>query len=270
MFFEDHPLGNEINVALNAINKGKEILFKSPKEPSIYYKSGPLSGNEIFTEVDIEINETIIELIEKSYPSDSIIGEERSLMKRKKTERFWLVDPIDGTRSFIESKYGSSIMLSLVSNGIPMFGIIYDINNDNIIVAIKGKGIFTINDHIDLLTKPTNFKRKIAWNPYADSELKDLLLESLKMDGVIEVESSGLRALEIAKGNASFMISLPGSAKIWDTAPGFIILNEIRGHITDINNKTLYYSTKNRLHIDGAIASIEIDHDKISNLLKTF
>ncbi|MEJ2155710.1 MAG: inositol monophosphatase family protein [Desulfobacteraceae bacterium] len=258
-------------MALIAMKKGKEILSKFPTMPSIRYKSDPLSGSEIFTEADIEINEAIIDHIHKSYPSDSIIGEERSLADKIQTDRFWLVDPIDGTRSFIESRYGSSIMLSYIAGGKPIFGAIYDISKDRHVLSLMNAGTFIIRDEkpepIEMHRPP---QKVLACNPYGDAKLKEALIKALNLADVTEVESSGLRAFEIAQGNASLMVSLPGSAKIWDTAPGFVMLNEIGGCYTDINGKILEYSLDKKTHKDGAIASFGIDHEKATALVKNF
>lgn len=75
------------------------------------------------TIADREIEKKLREMIEDAYPEDGILGEEFGT-KESKNGRTWVVDPIDGTKSFVMGRATFGTLIALCENGVPVLGII--------------------------------------------------------------------------------------------------------------------------------------------------
>ena len=92
------------------------------------------------TNCDIEANGEIISFLNREFPGEAAVGEE----SEDKTypagaELIWFVDPIDGTRSFIEGGYDYYVMVGLCVNGIPSLGLIYQPERDVMLSGWTGR-----------------------------------------------------------------------------------------------------------------------------------
>ena len=82
------------------------------------------SDNSDVTNADIAISKFFKIELEKEFPQIPVICEEGSL-RNVKSETFWLIDPIDGTNSFIEGSNEFAINIALIKKEKPVFGLIY-------------------------------------------------------------------------------------------------------------------------------------------------
>ena len=226
---------------------------------------------EEVTDMDIMINKSIASYISQFFPNDIIIGEEYSINfnGNSNNDRIWLIDPIDGTRSYINKIKGYSIIIAFLHNFIPTIGFIWDARSSMTNIAIRGEGIYQyINNSFEKYTPHVTVLKKLLWNPYNPNMLKHIrlkksLIDNLNLTGVIEIESCGLRAIDLASKKGSVFLSIPNSAKIWDTAAGHVFIKEAGGIYTDIHGSELIYSVNKMVHEKGAIASIDINHDDV-------
>ena len=80
------------------------------------------------TEADLVSNEIILNGLKKIKPSLPILSEESSeidFTERSEWERYWLVDPLDGTKEFLKRNGEFTVNIALVENGKPIFGVVY-------------------------------------------------------------------------------------------------------------------------------------------------
>jgi len=107
-----------------------DIVSKAGKITSSYFKQNLIIENKAessfnpVTIADKLVEKKIREMIETLYPNDSIVGEEYG-EKSGSTDFTWIIDPIDGTKAFISGIPTWGILLSLVRNGKPIMGVIY-------------------------------------------------------------------------------------------------------------------------------------------------
>ncbi len=95
------------------------------------------------TNVDFWCNEFLKEEIRKLYPNDLYIGEEDNIQTfNTGFPTIWFVDPIDGTRSFIDGTAPYYILIGLVIDGEPVLGMIYEPEKRRLIYGYKGAGVF--------------------------------------------------------------------------------------------------------------------------------
>ena len=106
-----------------AIEAGKEIL---KIYDSADFSTVSKADDSPLTAADITSNKTIINyLVETELP---IISEETKLIEfqeRSKWELLWMIDPLDGTKEFIKRNGEFTVNIALISNNIPVFGVIY-------------------------------------------------------------------------------------------------------------------------------------------------
>ena len=227
--------------------------------------------DEVFTDIDVKLNSLIKERLFELTGADCIVGEEDGASNLEDIESFWLVDPIDGTRSFIDGVFGCSAMVSLVESGVPVLSVVYDFNKKELFSIIRNLGVFAVEKNALIpVRRPDDVSKGVIWNRYSNNVLRDMIMDKMKNTDFYEVESTGLRALSLYLGKGSIFVSLPGSAKIWDTAPAAIIMGLVSGMYTDIHGETLSHSLQSLSQERGAVASVGVDHDTVLSAVNDY
>ena len=109
-----------LNITIDA---GMEILKIYDKEIIVNSKE----DNSPITEADLKSNNLIINKLNNLHPSIPILTEESLVAweERKEWKQYWLVDPLDGTKEFINRNGEFTVNISLINNNNPVFGVIY-------------------------------------------------------------------------------------------------------------------------------------------------
>ncbi len=127
-----------------------DIVYEAGKITNSYFKQNLIIENKAVnsfnpvTIADKSAEKKIRALIEKLYPNDSIVGEEYG-KKSGSTDFTWIIDPIDGTKAFISGIPTWGILLSLVRNGKPIMGVIYQPFTSELFWGGFGKAFKKIN-----------------------------------------------------------------------------------------------------------------------------
>lgn len=187
--------------------------------------------NSPVTEADVMANQHICNALMRLTPHIPIIAEEND-SQPKAGETFWLVDPLDGTRSFVRGEDEFTVNIGLIQAGKPILGVIYVPVQEVLYYAGKGKGVFREQD---------GKKQAIAARKPADDGLVAVrsrshmsqrtvdFLATLKVKDVMPGSSSAKFCL-VAEGSADIYPRL-GRTMEWDTAAGHAILNEAGGRV---------------------------------------
>lgn len=109
-----------------------------------YYKKG--LGVDVVSKADIEIEKYLRLKIKEKYPSHAILGEESGLEIGNSYK--WIIDPIDGTVSYLHGQHHWGISIALSINDIVVLGAIYCPAYDYLFIAEKGKGVTLNNNKI--------------------------------------------------------------------------------------------------------------------------
>jgi len=108
------------------------------------------SDDSPLTKADKAANDLIVEHLEKLETQYPIISEENKLQaydERKDFERFWLVDPLDGTKEFIKRNGEFTVNIALIENGAPILGVVYVPVTKDVYYGVKGEGSFHKDEH---------------------------------------------------------------------------------------------------------------------------
>lgn len=190
--------------------------------------------NSPVTVADRETEGLIAGAIRDEYPEHGIIGEEHGEVRSDSTFQ-WVIDPIDGTKSFVRGIPLYTVLIALLHNGKPCVGVIHNPPLKETTYAASGIGCFYNNspchvsdtDHLAdawvQVTDPANLYRK---HP-------GFCADVLQKAGYCRTWADGYGYLLVATGRADVMID-PIMA-IWDIAPLRVIITEAGGTLTDFS-----------------------------------
>ena len=201
------------------------------------------SDNTPVSNGDIEVNKILTSKIQEITPNINIVSEESNNHKLENNlKNFWLIDPIDGTRDYINNRDEFTLNAALILNKKPVIGIItapakerffYSYGLSNSYELVGGK-------EISLIDKKKNYEGFTAVS--YSSELKPEILEIHKKYKIISHQKmkSSLKFCVIAAGEFDMYVAEPRACE-WDIAAGHAILEHAGGRITDFNGKEILY-----------------------------
>ena len=164
----------------------------------------------------------------------------------------FVIDPIDGTLNFFNKLPLFTISVAMFRNGRPMLGVIYDVSNDTAYYAEYNSGIAKMSKIIslvngeDIYATTTEVRRTVAINEHPLYLCQKMTGPSTPIKGIYELSNtrvlgcSSLSMCYVATNVAEFFYE--ENLKIWNYAAGFIILNEARAIVSDINGNEIDFS----------------------------
>ena len=255
---------SELNIAKDAaIKAGKLILnyYKSDYEIKDKGYHNPV------TTADHAADARIKEILMESRPEYGWLSEETvDSPDRLNKERVWVVDPIDGTKEFIEGVPQFVVSIALVEDGEPIVGVLYNPVTTETFTAAKGEGARLDGVPIRCSTKE-NVKDMVILN--SRSETRRGLWEPY--DGIFrKLRAIGSVAYKLgltAAGKADIFASLRPKNE-WDICAGNCIINEAGGKLIDLYGSSRKYNLKKTLLEPGLIAGDIGAVDKTFSILK--
>ena len=196
---------------------------------------------------DIEVNKILTKKISEITPNITIISEENSAHKNDKNlTNFWLIDPIDGTRDYINNKDEFTLNAALIINKKPAVGIITAPAKKRIFYSYAMSNSFELvnGQEMKLIDKKKNYKEVKAVS-YSD-ELKSEILEIHKKYQVKSYQKmkSSLKFCVVATGEYDLYAAEPRACE-WDIAAGHAILEHAGGEVTDFDGNEILYGKEN-------------------------
>ena len=173
--------------------------------------------------------------------------------ERKNWNTYWLIDPLDGTKEFINRNGEFTVNISLIENNYPIFGIIYSPVKSLLYYALKNNGCYKLKTNSNLSTlknfnkinihKEKNLTTKVIGSrSHSSKEFLNWVEKKFTNFELITIGSS-LKFCILAEGEADIYPRL-GPTSEWDIAAGHIILEEAGGKLKTIDNKDILYNTK--------------------------
>ena len=216
--------------------------------------------NNPVTEADLKVNEIIIKNIKKKYSNINwdILSEENvkkdSNQSELNSDWLWILDPLDGTKDFIQGTGNYAMHLALNYKGRPFLGIVLVPSKNELWLAVGGKLWCEKRENHSfekyLLCKSKSLKDMVlVTSKNHKNENLNRLIEKINFKKVINMGSIGCKIASIIRGESDIYISLslPGKSapKDWDFAAPEAILKAAGGAITKINNQDLFYGKPN-------------------------
>ena len=226
------------------------------------YKSNILKNEneeDPVTLADLKVNQLIINRINEKYKDVNweILSEENvkitSETFKSNSDWLWILDPLDGTRDFIQGTSNYAMHLALTYKRKPYLGIVLIPEKDELWIAF-GENVWC--EKKDGSIKKTNFSEKevlsdmvLVTSKNHKNKSLNKLIQKISFKKVIEMGSIGCKIASIIRGESDIYISLslPGgsSPKDWDFAAPEAILKAAGGAITKLDNSELLYGKFN-------------------------
>lgn len=223
---------------LPVIRRVREMLL--PHYGNVLFQD-KVSGRiqDMVTALDLRVEEFLKSEFAKFYPDVAFVGEETG--GNRSAERFWLVDPIDGTTHFIRGMPFCTTMVALIENGQVIFSAIYDFIADSMYSAEKGRGAFVNEIPIRVSSRP--FARAyLAWETHLDNpENMRRFLRLREQCLLFKVGCSGYEFALVASGKLDGRLCFHPHGKDYDYAPGTFLVQEAGGIAANIGMRTYDY-----------------------------
>lgn len=213
-----------------------------------FAKSGTLkldfkSEKDLVTEADRKIEEFIVSEIHGKYPDHDIFGEETG-KTAKGNEFCWVIDPIDGTTSFVHGQPFFSVSIALQKNGETVAGAVNAPKLGELYWAAKGEGAYCNKERIHVSSRD-RLVNSVLSTGFAciRSDLKENNLPIFnkilpKLRGVRRYGSAAIDLSYVACGRLEGFWEL--NLKPYDIAAGVLILREAGGEVCDLRGKQNY------------------------------
>ncbi|MEW5682548.1 MAG: 3'(2'),5'-bisphosphate nucleotidase CysQ [Pseudomonadota bacterium] len=220
-----------INIAEQA---GQAILAVYQQDNAAFNITGKADDSPL-TAADLAAHQLIVKALTVLTPELPILSEEAADISwdiRKTWQRYWLVDPLDGTKEFIKRNGEFTVNIALIEQGEPVLGVIHAPVLNKTYYGAKGQGAFlkqgASSKAISVAT-PGDTVRVVGSRSHPSPDLAGYLQQFAKHD-MVPVGSS-LKFCLVAEGAADVYPRF-GPTMQWDTGAGHIIALEAGASVT--------------------------------------
>ena len=207
------------------------------------------SDDSPLTRADLASHRLIVAELERLWPEIPVLSEESANIPwetRKQWQRYWLVDPLDGTKEFINRNGEFTVNIALISDHQPIAGVVHVPVTDVSYFGARGLGAW--RQEVAEEARPMSIRQPAA-NPavivgsrsHANPELAQQL-EALGPHELISMGSS-LKFCRVAEGLADFYPRL-GPTCEWDTGAAQAVVEAAGGQVVKIDGTPLDYNNK--------------------------
>ena len=211
--------------AMDLAVKGFEVQMKQDRSP--------------VTTADLEVNRILHEMQEAHFPDDGWLSEEsRDDPARLAKLRVWVVDPIDGTKAFVNKLPQYCISVGLIEAGMPVLGAIFNPSTDELFTATVGQGL-RVNGQLVSPAAPGGERSEVLVNPweYRGGRWADL-------DGEVHCRptlSIAYALALVAAGRTQATLTIEPENE-WDVAAGVLLIQESGGTVSDAEGRPFVFN----------------------------
>ena len=242
-------------VGIDAAYEGAEITRSLIGKIRHIQKKGEI---DLLTEADLGSEKAIITKIQTYFPDHAIIAEESQPINEASTYQ-WVIDPLDGTTNFSHAIGHYAISIALSVDHTIVLGIVLNPETDELFTAVKGQGAFLNDAPIKVSQIATvSDSLLVTGFPYNFKEIYDAVIQRFSnclraAQGIRRFGAAALDLCYIACGK--FDGFWEQNLKPWDTAAGFLIVEEAGGKVTDFADHPYAIEKKEILATNGKIHS---------------
>jgi myo-inositol-1(or 4)-monophosphatase len=254
----------ELDVAIEAARKAGVIVR------SLYGTKLPVvekgdRGDSPLTAADTRANEALRQTIADAYPDDGWLSEEsRDTAERLAKRRVWIIDPIDGTKEFVQTIPELAVCVALVDDGVPIVGVTYNPIREELFAAARGIGA-SCNGEPIRVSGVSELQRAVLLASRSETERG----EWDRFRGRFRVEACGSVAYKLAsiaagRGDATFSLTPKNE---WDLCSSACVVECAGGRVTDLAGEPLRYNRPDPMRT-GLVASNGLLHEEILALVR--
>ncbi|ESL08563.1 myo-inositol-1(or 4)-monophosphatase 1 [Trypanosoma rangeli SC58] len=244
MPISDAELDDAVELALRAAHFAAFIIERamSERESALLDITSKTSSVDLVTQYDKQCEEEVVAILRAGTPYYDILSEETHASVELSDKPTWIVDPIDGTTSFIHGLFDCSVSIALVVDKEPVLGVVSAPRLHEVYSAARGRGAYcngqrihvsdtrTLQEAVVLLHVTVN-RTEPAVKSYISMQKE---LASIPVRGVRNYGSAALDMCFVAGGRAELYFEVGTYA--WDIAAATIIVREAGGVVHNIDN----------------------------------
>jgi 3'(2'), 5'-bisphosphate nucleotidase len=215
------------------------------------------------TAADMAAHRVIVEALPDIEAGVPVLSEESAEIDwttRRQWSRYWLVDPLDGTREFVKRNGEFTVNIALNENGVPVLGVVHAPVDGYTAVGERGRGAW----RVDGATRPLRTRAVPAVPVVAGSRSHRSAEERRFLDALGEHQyvamGSSLKFCLIAEGKADVYLRY-GATSEWDTAAAQCVLEAAGGRVMDLDGRPLTYNRGESLINPSFVACGDAGHD---------
>ena len=227
-----------------AVDAGKAILEVYATDFDVQVK-----GDESpLTQADLASHHCIVRGLGVLTPDIPVISEEEGLpsfAERGQWQRYWLIDPLDGTKEFVNRNGEFTVNIALIDSNRPIFGVVHVPVQDKTYIGCEGHGSELregdSTTSISVAAVSGDPVRIVGSRSHRGSSL-DAFLAKVGESDMLPMGSS-LKFCVVAEGRADIYPRL-GPTSEWDTAAAQAVVEQAGGKVLELDGKSLSYNAK--------------------------
>jgi 3'(2'), 5'-bisphosphate nucleotidase len=264
----------------NLLEGLREIVFEAGQAILEIYKTDfsvdIKEDQSPLTQADLAAHEIIVSGLTRLTPGTPILSEESVLPDyrvRKKWKEYWLVDPLDGTKEFVNRNGEFTVNVALICDHQPVIGVVGVPVQGKIFLGDVEEGVAELHTENEVSSlqgrtfdKKLNKLSVVASRSHGGEEL-DAFLKGLKKDFPLMTKTSvgsSLKLCILASGEADFYPRI-GPTNEWDIAAAHAVVRASGGELFEMNGEAKKYNTQESLLNENfyAVSDLSFDWRKI-------
>jgi len=245
---DNFPYRHELDSAERAAKEaGAAImgLFKGKYDVQQKSKNNPV------TTADLEANRLIRETIQKYFSQDGWLSEEdQDSVERLKNSRVWVVDPIDGTKEFIEGVPQFAVSIAFVEDGKPKVAVVFNPAKGRFYKAAAGLGAFLNEQPIRVTPRHEIDGARLL---VSRSEPRRKFQVFVDRCEIKPIGSIAYRLAKVASGDGDCTLTFR-SIHEWDICAGVLMVEQAGGKVVDGSGNDLLFNQREPRH-RGVVAA---------------
>ena len=235
-----------------AIEAGLAIMKVYETDFDVEYKG----DQSPLTMADKEANEIIVGGLAKQFPDYAILSEEVADDKsRRENDYCFIVDPLDGTKEFVNRNGEFTVNIALVHQGKPVVGVIYVPVTKELYYAVKNEGAYRedMDSGVVKWLRVSEKTRDLVWigsKSHSSEKEENLIADHRDLIKESMVAGSSLKGCKVAEGKADVYYRF-GLTCEWDTAAMQCIVEEAGGIFRQMDGSEMGYNRENTLNEKG-------------------
>jgi myo-inositol-1(or 4)-monophosphatase len=222
-----------LNIAIRAARRAGEVITRGMNR--VHRLDVRAKGqNDFVTEIDMQAEREIIDIIHKSYPDHAILAEESG--ERGENEFVWIIDPLDGTTNFMHGFPQFAVSIAVQRRGRIEHGVIYDPLRQELFTSSRGEGAqldgkrIRVSTHVgldrSLIGTGFPYRTNLHW---IDNYMGMFKAVTQATAGIRRPGAAALDLAYVAAGRLDAFWELGLSP--WDTAAGTLLITEAGGMV---------------------------------------
>ena len=238
---------DELAAAIEAARAGGAAIRSAfGEDHAVTFKS----GDDPLTAADAAADRRIRERLIGQFPTDGWLSEESDARGLTGGRRLWVVDPLDGTREFVQHIPEFAVSIALLVDRRPLVAVVYNPIRDLLVAAVRGRGV-RIGDRTVVTSSTADLSTAVVLASRSEIA-RGQWLPFEPHCRVVAMGSIAYKLALVASGEADATISLAPKHG-WDICAGVLLVEEAGGVVSGLDGQTLEMADPTAL-VDGLVA----------------